>query len=362
MRIGIVGASFAKQAYLPAFRHVPGAEVIALASARLDSAQSAAQTFGIPHVYDDWQQMLREHDFDLVCVATPTVTHAAMVLAALECGAHVLSEKPTAMNADEAEAMLQRAEALGRVHMIDHELRFNAKRRKIHELLQSGVIGEVRHVMVNNVGGSWASPGSRPRGDWWSSAEMGGGRLGANGSHQVDLLRWWLGEITAVSGVLRTMVPDRIDAKIGEAWTATADDFVHFHAEFASGALATVLISTVAHHGASNGTTLYGSEGTLSLSNDTEVLLMGKAGQPLEEIAVDDPYANVDGLGAGIWNRSVLGAVQELCAAIRENRPLREGATFLDGLRNQRVLDAIKASETSRCWITVDQKISGATV
>jgi len=57
MKVGIIGASFAKAAYLPALRHTPGAEVVALASARLDSAKAAADAFGVPHAYDDWKRM-----------------------------------------------------------------------------------------------------------------------------------------------------------------------------------------------------------------------------------------------------------------------------------------------------------------
>ena len=68
MKVGIIGASFAKAAYLPALRHVPEAEVVALASARMESAQAAAAEFGVPHAYDDWEAMLASHSFDLVSV------------------------------------------------------------------------------------------------------------------------------------------------------------------------------------------------------------------------------------------------------------------------------------------------------
>ncbi|MFC6646485.1 Gfo/Idh/MocA family protein [Granulicella cerasi] len=185
MRVGIIGASFAKAAFLPAFRHVPGAEVVALASSRLESAEAAAKPYGIQHVYTDWQKMLAEHQFDLVCIATPTVTHAPMVLAALEAGAHVLSEKPTAMDATEAAAMLAKAEELGRVHMIDHELRFNAKRRKLHELVHSGTIGEVRHAVVHNVGeaGPIRHRGLRATGGRWP-------RRAVDASARTDRIRW----------------------------------------------------------------------------------------------------------------------------------------------------------------------------
>ena len=137
MKIGIVGASFARAAYLPALRHVEGAEVVALASSRIESARSAAEEFGIPAAYDDWQAMLDKHQLDLVLIATPTDLHAPITLAALERGAHVLCEKPTAMDAGEARAMLDKANALGRVGMIDHELRFNPNRQRVAEMIAS---------------------------------------------------------------------------------------------------------------------------------------------------------------------------------------------------------------------------------
>ena len=83
IRTGIIGASFARAAYLPALRTIEDVAVTAIASARLSSAQAAADQFGIPRVYDDWRRMLGEQEFDLVCIATPTVFHAPMTLAAL---------------------------------------------------------------------------------------------------------------------------------------------------------------------------------------------------------------------------------------------------------------------------------------
>jgi predicted dehydrogenase len=109
----------------------------------------------------------------------------------------------------------------------------------------------------------------------------------------------------------------------------------------------------VARHGARNETQIFGSEGTITLSNDTEKLLFGRSGEPLTEVEIDNPYAGLDGVQPGIWNQSVVGALRELCAAIQESRPLREGATFVDGLRNQLVLDAIVSSERERRWIDV---------
>jgi predicted dehydrogenase len=351
MNVGIIGASFAKAAFLPALRHTPGANVVALASARLESAQNTADAFGVPHAYDDWTRMLSEHPLDLVCIATPTVTHAPMTLAALEAGAHVLCEKPTAMNADEARAMWARAEALGRVHLIDHELRFNPNRRRVKELIESGALGAIRHVNISNITSGWGDPAGRPKDDWWSLESEGGGRLGANGSHQVDLLRWWLGEVGAVSGQALTLVRERTGKGTGEPWTATADDTAHFTLEMESGALAQVFLSGVARHNGDNHTQIFGSEGTILLSNGDEKVLFAKAGEPLEDLSVADPNAELEGVNPGIWNVSVVGLMRELASAIQEGRKPREGATFEDGYKNQRVLDAVKRSGRERRWV-----------
>lgn len=354
IRIGVIGASFAKAAYLPALRHVPDAEVVALASARLESARATADAFGVPHAYDDWQVMLGEHQLDLVCIATPTDTHAPMALAALDAGAHVLCEKPTAMNADEARAMRDRAAELGRITMMGHELRFNPNRRKLADLVASGAIGEVRHAHIANVTPGWADPAGRPKGDWWSLAERGGGRLGANGSHQVDLLRWWFGEVRSVVGVVETMVVDRIDKASGEPWQATADDFVQMTLRQERSPHSDVLMSGVARHNMDNVTQVYGSEGTILLTNKDERLLVGAPGADFEDVSVADPNATLSGVGAGIWNVSFVALMQELCGAIRDGRPVKAGATFEDGLRNQLVLDAVKRSHVERRWIDLD--------
>lgn len=360
MKVGIIGASFAQAAYLPALRHVPGAAVVAVASARLARAQAAATAFGVPHAYDDWQRMLAEHRFDLVCIATPTVQHAPQTLAALAAGAHVLCEKPTAMNAGEAAGMLAAAEAAGRVHMIDHELRFNPNRARIAALIADGSLGEVRHVTIAAIGNTWNDPASRSKGDWWSLADQGGGRLGANGSHQVDLLRWWLGEVAWVTGAAPVVVPARRDKASGEAWTATADDLAYFTAEMANGAVAQVIMSGVAARNLGNVTQICGSAGTITLSNDDERLWLAQAGQSFEDITEADPNAALPGVNPGIWNVSVVALMQELAAAIREGRRPARGATFVDGLANQRVLDAVRRSGTERRWVRPGDIDAGA--
>lgn len=354
IRVGTIGASFAKAAYLPALATIDDVELTAIASARMSSAQSAADQFGIPNVYDDWEKMLSEHQFDLVCIATPVKYHAVMTLTALKAGAHVLCEKPMAMDSAESQQMLETAQAQNKLHIIGHELRFNPNRRKIKDLIESGYIGEVRHVNIINVSGSMGDPASRIENDWWSLESEGGGRLGANGSHQIDLLRFWLGEVASVSGQLRTMVADRIGKDTGNAWTATADDQCNFTLEMENGAVADVFMSSAARHSHGNHTHIFGSEGTILLSNNDEKLLVAKAGEDFQDMSLSDPNAELEGVGKGIWNVSFVALMQELTDAIREGRELEAGATFEDGLKTQKVMDAVRQSSEERRWIDIN--------
>lgn len=353
IKVNVIGASFAKAAYLPAFSTVEDVELVAIASARLESAQAVAESFAIPNVYDDWQKMLATHPCDIVCIVTPTVYHAPMTLAALDAGAHVICEKPFAMNADEAQQMFERAESLNRIHAIGHELRFNPNRQKIKQMIEEGYIGKIHHVnVVNIVGGG--DPRSRVKDSWWAKADWGGGILGANGSHQIDLLRFWLGDIGALTGQITTMVPNRIGKDTGEPWTATADDQVSFTAEMVNGSLVSTFLSSAARHSIGNHVQFFGSEGTIKLSNNDEVLWVARAGEDFQDMSESDPNAELPGIGKGIWNVSFVRLIHEFTDAVREERPLRTGATFEDGLKCQKAMDAIRQSYAERRWIQLN--------
>ncbi len=351
IKVGIIGASFAKAAYLPAFKHIEEVEVVSLSSFNLDNAKNCAQEFNIKNFYDDWEKMLDENSLDLVCIATPTDLHAPITIKALKKGAHVLCEKPTAMNAAEASEMLKIAKECDRIHMIDHELRFNPNRKKIKEWISRGEIGKIQHINILNVSNGWLNPSSRPKDDWWSLKSRGGGRMGANGSHQVDLIRWWCGEIKSVFGQALTFVKERKDKNTNENWTATADDLSYFSLELMSGGLANIFLSGVANHALGNKTQIFGSEGTIILEDKTEEILFAKNGEEFKKMFFEDPNSSLEGLNKGIWNISVVSLLKELTAAIKENRPLNHGSTFEDGLKNQIVVDAVFESTNKRKWI-----------
>ncbi len=356
--IGIVGAGFARTTQIPGFRNCEGARVVAITSRHREHAESVAQEFGIEHVANDWKELVARDDVDLVSVVTPPATHMEIVLAALEHGKAVLCEKPMAMDATEAKRMTDHAREADVLALIDHELRFLNSRRKMRAMLHSGAIGTVRHCNYvfrsdyRGVLGTW---------DWWSDAKMGGGTLGAIGSHAVDSLRWLLdAEVSEVCCVLATHISERPDKTSGTMRAVTSDDAVRMLFRFVDsplikGATGAASLSVVESGKLQNQLEVYGSSGAMMVE-ETGELWHSPAGAGNWRPVDVDPNPIAPGMRDGSWSRGFTALSREIVAALSAGRKTVAGAAkFEDGYRVQLVLDAARTSNESGCWTPIQE-------
>ena len=190
IKVGILGTGWGTHIQAPAFRKA-GLEIVGLWGRTEEKARRIAAELAIPFSTADYEALISRPDVDLISVVTPPHMHAELAAAALAAGKHVLCEKPTALNAEQARQMLLASEAHpGQIALIDHELRFLPTRQKMRALIQQGHVGEIYYVEGTNWSGGLLSPGRRW--NWWSEAEKGGGVLGNFGSHVIDALTWLL--------------------------------------------------------------------------------------------------------------------------------------------------------------------------
>jgi predicted dehydrogenase len=281
---------------------------------------------------------------DLVVVSSTPDSHARYAIAALQAGKHVLCEKPMAIDAFEAAQMVAASEQHpDSLAWIDHELRYEPNRRRARELIRSNAIGELLHIELFLK--PYLRGDGRPQAfdapwSWWFDAARGGGILGAVGSHLIDLCRFWSGsEITHVAGLAETFIKQRKD-EAGVLRPVTADDYASCVLRTRTGAVATITLSTVAHHGPGHLGQVTGSEGTLLLSGETK-LELGKPGGPLEDVSAPDDLSEKVKPN-NMWARSFVRLMGEMVLVIRGGTPQGEPATFRDGWQVQRVLDAIR--------------------
>ncbi len=355
--VGIVGAGFARTTQIPGFRNCAGARIVAITSRHREHAQTVADEFGIEHVANDWKELVARDDVDLVSVVTPPSTHMEITLAALEHGKAVLCEKPMAMDATEARRMTDRASEAGVLALIDHELRFLNSRRQMRAMVHAGAIGSVRHCNYvfrsdyRGVLGNW---------DWWSDMSMGGGTLGAIGSHAIDSFRWLLdAEIGEVCSVLSTHVAERPEKKSGTMRPVTSDDTVRMLLRFAEssltkGATGAVSLSVVESGKLQNQLEVYGSSGALMVEESGELWHSPAGAGDWRAVEVaENPVA--PGMRVGSWSRGFTTFSAAIISALREGRKTVAGAaTFEDGYRIQVVLDAARSSNNTGCWVRVE--------
>jgi predicted dehydrogenase len=355
--IGIVGAGFARTTQIPGFKNCKDARVVSIASGHRKNAEKVAAEFGIEHVANYWQELVRRDDVDLVSVVTPPATHMEITLAALAQGKAVLTEKPMAMTADEAKQMAEHAQQANVLALIDHELRFLSNRHTMRAMVHRGAIGTVRHC--NYVFRSdYRAMLGRPW-DWWSDEKMGGGTLGAIGSHAVDSFRWLLAaEVSEVSALLSTHIAERPDKSSGAMRRVTSDDDAKLMLRFVDSELGanvtgTASLSVVESGRYENRFEVYGSTGALMVEESGELWHSPTESGTWRPVQVDqDPIA--PGMRDGSWSRGFTAFSCKIVEALGNGSTQVEGAaTFADGYRVQLVLDAARASNKSGCWTKV---------
>lgn len=358
--IGVIGTGFARTTQLPAWAACEGARVVAVASGRRENAERAAKEFNIPFVADDWRGVVEREDVQLVSIVTPPVTHAEMVAGALAAGKAVLCEKPMAMSADESALMCEAARAAGRLALLDHELRFLPARRKMREMIQGGELGRVRHVK----GVFRADSRARAEGawSWWSDEKMGGGVLGAIGSHVIDAMLWMTGaQVSHVSASLSTHVSERPDAESGASRAVTTDDEANMLLNFADGevterATGVVALSMVEAGEPGHTIEVFGSEGALRVTGGGR-LWHARVGEGAWREVETERAPLAEGMRDNEWSRGFTAFSREITAALAEGRTSVEGAaTFDDGHKTQLVLDAARASHAAGGRVAVTMK------
>lgn len=216
LRIGVIGLGIGRM-HIEGWRQHPDAEVVAIADA--DAARLAAigDSFDVEARYTDAAAMLKAERLDVVSVCTPNKLHKDLTLAALAAGAHVLCEKPMAMNAAEGREMLAAAQRAGKRLMINFSYRFSAASRGLKAQVDAGVFGDFyfgRSVWHRRRG----MPGF---GGWFGQKALaGGGPLIDLGVHRLDLALWLMGhpKPTWVLGSTHDAIARPLAAASGKAF------------------------------------------------------------------------------------------------------------------------------------------------
>ncbi len=232
LRIGVVGlgmGAYHAQDYASDGR----VELVALCDADKNRLTSEGAKHGVSELFTDAQVMFSKAELDGVSIATPNKFHAPLTITALKHGLHVLCEKPMAMNAREAQQMLDAAKKARRNLMINFSYRFSDMSQALKQQVDAGVLGDIyfgRTIWHRRRG----VPGM---GGWFTSKELaGGGPLIDLGVHRLDLALWLMGhpEPISVSGSTYNVIAKELARKQRKAYSV--EDLACGIVKFANGA------------------------------------------------------------------------------------------------------------------------------
>jgi predicted dehydrogenase len=324
VKFGLVGAGSISRAYVQAFGHCTKAELIAIADVNEDAALSLASGVQGAKTFSSWESMCSTVELDAVILCTPPSTHEAISVGLLHRGINVLCEKPLCTSIESAERMRQAANESGRLLTMASKFRFVDDVVRAKDLLDAGVIGDL--VLFENAFTSFVDMSER-----WNSvpAISGGGVLIDNGTHSLDLARYFLGPLVDVHVV---------EARRGQG--LEVEDTVRVFVRNAQDSVGSIDLSWTINKELENYINLYGTRGSIRIGwKQSTAKTEGR-----DWVVFGSGYDKVKAFSEQIEN---------FTAAIQYGEPLR--VTLDDGIASVEVIEAAYESLRQDKWTQVQR-------
>jgi myo-inositol 2-dehydrogenase/D-chiro-inositol 1-dehydrogenase len=310
-------------------RRVGGASLVAACSPVAEERAWAERELGVPATYADYASLLRHPGLDAVALVTPTSEHATQIVAALEAGLHVFSEKPTSLFVEDClrveEAAARRPD---RVVLIGYVRRFDASYRDAFAKLSAGAIGDAFLVRSHTL------DKNDPSGFFVRFAPTSGGIFRDMSVHDIDAARWFLGSPKP----RRVFATGTVAIHDGLKACGDLDNGVAI-CEFEGGKVAMFRASRTAAHGHESMTEVVGTGGQLAIG----------ANPRLDRVGIADAHGVRNECTPTYYERFEDAFVAELdafVAAVRDGTPLP--LTLSDATEATRIAVALQASLAER--------------
>lgn len=344
IKVAVIGTGSIANLHISAYLKNENVELYAFCDINEEVLRRAGQKYGIKRLYTDEEEMLRAlPEIDAVSVCTWNSAHAPCTIMALRAGKHVLCEKPMALNAEEAQTMLDTARKCGKKLMIGFVRRFGNDTAVMQDFIKGGTLGEIYYAKA-----TYLRRNGNPGGWFGDKSRSGGGPLIDLGVHVIDLTRYLMGDPKPVSvyGVTFRKIGNRTELHDSAEYSSISrsendicdvEDFTTALVRYDNGAVLSVEASFCLNLKHDVGKVeLFGTRGGLSL--DPEVELYTDNCGYLTNITLDKPTAlSFDGLFEKEINYFVDAVVND-----KDLSSIAE-----DGVTVMKMLDAIYRSAES---------------
>lgn len=378
--MGLVGPGFVGAHHVDAVRRLGFVDVVALAASTESSARKKADALGIPKAYGSYEALAADPDVHVVHNTTPNHLHVPVVMAALTHRKHIISDKPLALNAEDARSLWNAAREAGVVHAVTFNYRGNPLVQHAREMTRAGELGEP-HFVHGAYLQDWLL---HPTDFSWRLEPAKGGRssaIGDIGSHWCDLVQHVIGQrIESVLADLSTVIATRFKPaksteafaradQTGEPFKVESEDLATVLVRFDGGARGSVSVGQVcAGHKNDLWFEVNGRQASVRwLQERQNELWIGRRDAANATLLRDPsllneaarPYAHLPGGHQEAWADAFRNVMKDVYTFIADGRPPDDPkppafATFEDGYRSACVVDAILESHAAgSVWTNV---------
>ena len=375
--IGVIGFGWMGKVHTRAWQrlahHYPNLErlpvrLVHVSDAVPGRAAEAAAQYGFKRASEDWQALLSDPEIDVISVTAPNFLHHDMGVAIAQAGKHLWIEKPAGVTSRETGELVRAVEASGVMSAVGFNYRVAPAVVKARVLINQGAIGRITSVYSN-----WSSDyAGHPLGalSWrFTRQYAGSGVLADLMSHEIDMLRYLIGEIDSVVGQVATLIPERPKAAMGASHYAIGDlssmgavendDWASALLRFKTGATGLIETSRSSVGDQNNyGFVIHGTQGFIEWNFRRMSELMISSGTNYENqgtttlfVGPEDGDYGLFQPGAGISMGYDDLKVIEAANLMRSiNSGVQVGACVQDALATALVLDAVELSARERAW------------
>jgi predicted dehydrogenase len=356
LRVGLIGAGgrWGPSAHVPALKGVPEAELYAVCTAHAQTAQAAADKFGVTRAYGSDKALHADPGVEAVVVAVRVPAHYELSKNAIEAGKHVFCEWPLGANTKEAEELAALARQKNVRTMVGLQRRASPAYLFMRELIQQGYVGQVLAVNLLLMGsGVLTRTADRT---WQRDVTLGANTLTITFGHVFDAMCMVVGELTELSALVSTQVPQWFESDTKKYVDVTSPDNILVQGRLENGAIVNAYVGVHPYHGSGHRFEIYGRDGTLAMigggqgGEELGRKLMGghKDDKALQELPVPERFKWVP---EAVRNNSPAYDVGQMWVKFAE--AIRTGSNiesdFDHAVRRHRTLDAIvRASQTGQ--------------
>jgi len=364
LRVGIISANWGAFAHLPAWRALPGVEVVGICTSRQESAEAAAQRFQIARPFWDAEAMIRSGEIDIVdCGTRPSVRHP-MVLTALQNGVHVYNGIPCSADIDRARELRDAWKAGSSVAIVDAFSQWIPTHRLAREMIDDGFLGRPFAGTCSFQMSLFNQPHPQFPYNWFWQSGLGVSAMRNLGSHALHMLLFLFGEVEELVADDRQLL-DEWKFPDGSVIKPETNDFVSMLLRFTSGMTLQLQVSWSATLGQGWSLEAFGSNGRIAITApsfptaDETVLRAGALGASgLEEMAVPDrlrtkPGVDIDPAVQPQAAIPMAFAMHDMVEAIRGNGP--PSPDFAQAWNVERLLEAARRSTEQRRWVRIEE-------